>query len=79
MAPKAGVGDAPKAGVELPNGEDDGVPNVGVDCCCPNAPVDVLPKNELPVCAPKVVVGLPNGFGAKGLFVAVLGWPNPCC
>jgi hypothetical protein len=41
VAPKAGVGDAPKAGVELPNGEEDGVPNVGVDCCCPNAPVDV--------------------------------------
>lgn len=32
VAPKAGAGDAPNAGV-LPNGEEDGVPNVGVDCC----------------------------------------------
>ena len=94
VAPKAGVGDAPKAG-ELPNGEEDGVPNVGVDCCWPNAavdvvpnvgvdccwpkaPVDVVPKSELPVCAPKVVVGLPNGFGAKGLLAAGVAWPNPC-
>jgi hypothetical protein len=94
VAPKAGVGDAPKAG-ELPNGEEDGVPNVGVDCCWPNAavdvvpnvgadccwpkaPVDVVPKSELPVCAPKVVVGLPNGFGAKVLLAAGVAWPNPC-
>jgi hypothetical protein len=27
VAPNTGAGDAPKAGVELPNGEDDGVPN----------------------------------------------------
>ena len=76
------MGDAPKAGVELPNGEEEGVPNVGVDCCWPKAPVDVVPNSELPVCAPKVVVGLPNGFGANGLLVAVVGvvgWPNPCC
>jgi hypothetical protein len=30
IAPKAGVGDVPNTGV-LPNGEEDGVPNV--DCC----------------------------------------------
>jgi hypothetical protein len=40
--------------------------------------VDVVAKSELPVCAPKVVVGLPNGFGAKGLLAAVEDWPNPC-
>jgi hypothetical protein len=108
VAPNAGAGDAPKAGAELPNGEDDGVPNAGVDGwpkapadVAPNAgvdgwpkapvdvepnagvdgwlkaPVDVVPKGEPPVCAPNVVVGLPNGFGANGLEVEVLAWPNP--
>jgi hypothetical protein len=51
VVPNAGVDDAPKAGVELPNGEDDGVPNAGVDGwpkppvdAAPNAGVDVAPK-----------------------------------
>lgn len=56
----------------------DVVPNVGVDCCWPKAPVDAVPKGEPPVCAPKAVVGLPNGFGAKGLLAAGVAWPNPC-
>ena len=56
MAPKAGVGDAPKAGVELPNGEEDGVPNVGVDCCRPKAPVDVVPNAGVDCCWPKAPV-----------------------
>jgi hypothetical protein len=73
------VDDALKAGVELPNGEEEGVPNVGVDCCWPKVPVDVVPNSELPVYASKVVVRLPNGFGANGLLVVVVGWPNPCC
>lgn len=108
VAPNAGAGDAPKVGAELPNGEDDGVPNAGVDGWpkapadvapnagvdgwpkapvdvepnagvdgWPKAPVDVVPKGEPPVCAPNVVVGLPNGFGANGLEVEVLAWPNP--
>jgi hypothetical protein len=52
-APKAGVEEEPKRGVED----------------CPKTPVDVPPKIEVPGCAPKegVVVGLPKGFGAKGL------------
>lgn len=108
MAPNTGAGDAPKAGVELPNGEDDGVPNAGADGWpkapvdvepnagangwpkapvdvepnvgadgWPKAPVDVVPKGEFPVCAPNAVIGLPKGFGAKGLVVVVFAWPNP--
>jgi hypothetical protein len=50
------VGDAPKAGVELPNGEEDGVPNVGVDCCWPKAPVDVVPNPGVDCCWPKAPV-----------------------
>jgi len=56
VAPKAGVGVAPKAGVELPNGEEDGVPNVGVDCCWPKAPVDVVPNAGVDCCWPKAPV-----------------------
>jgi hypothetical protein len=67
--PNAGVDGWPKAPVDVE-------PNAGVDGW-PKAPVDVVPKGEPPVCAPNVVVGLPNGFGANGLEVEVLAWPNP--
>jgi hypothetical protein len=63
-APKAGVEEAPKAGVEEE-------PKRGVEDC-PKTPVEVPPKREVPDCGPKgdevAVVGLPKGFGAKGLF-----------
>jgi hypothetical protein len=41
--------------------------------------VDAVPKGKPPVCAQKAVVGLPNGFGAKGLLLLAAGvaWPNP--
>jgi hypothetical protein len=38
----------------------------------PNIPVEVPPNMELPVCAPKGVVGLPKGFRAKGLLLTLL-------
>lgn len=67
-APNAGVGDAPKAGVELPNGEDDGVPNAGVDGwpkppvdAAPNAGVDVAPKAGADVWPKGLVEAAPNG------------------
>lgn len=60
-APKAGVVEAPKEGVEEE-------PKSGVEDW-PKTPVDVPPKIEPPDCAPKgVLVGLPKGFGANGLF-----------
>lgn len=80
---KAGVDDAPNAGVEFPNeGEDDApktdVEPKGEEFWPPNTPVEVLPKKELPVCAPKGVV-VPNGFGAKGLLPALLLCPKTVC
>ena len=41
----------------------------------PKTPVEVPPKIELPVWAPKGVV-LPKGLGAKGLLAALLFCPK---
>jgi hypothetical protein len=81
--PKAGVDEAPNAGVDVPNAGDDEAPKTDVEpkgdeLVLPNTPVEVLPKNELPVCAPKGVVP-PNGLGAKGLPPALAFCPKPDC
>lgn len=78
--PKAGVDDEPNA--EPPKLGMDGAPKAGVetkgdeDCAAPKTPVDVAPKIELPVWAPKGLL-LPNGLGAKGLLLELFVWPNP--
>lgn len=59
---------SPNAGVvdEAPKAEEE-APNAGV-AVAPNTPVDVpLPNRELPVCAPKAGVVLPNGLAPNGL------------
>lgn len=75
--PKAGVDDAPKAGVELPKAGDDEAPNAGVEGW-PKTPVDAPPNTEPPVAEPKGF-GLPKGFCAKGLLLALLVCPNTDC
>lgn len=82
--PKAGDEDAPNAGIELPKAGDDEAPKVvfeekGDDvCAAPNTPVEVPPKAG--VCDPNGVVGLPNGFGAKGLLLELfVCCPNTDC
>ena len=64
VLPKAGVEDAPNAGVEVPSGE---------GWVAPNTPVAVPPKREFPDGAPKV--GLPKGFAPNSelLWVAPKG------
>lgn len=66
MLPKAGDDEAPKVVVEE-KGEE--------DWAAPNTPVEVPPNKEPPVCEPKGV-GLPKGFGAKGLLFALLFCPK---
>lgn len=81
--PKAGVDEAPNAGAEVPKAGDDEAPKTdvepkGEELVLPNTPVEVLPKNELPVCVPNGVV-LPNGLGAKGLLLALVFCPKTDC
>ena len=75
-APNAGAGDAPKAGVELPNGEDDGVPNAGVDGW-PNPPVGAAPNAGVDVAPNAGADGWPNAPAVED--VAPKGEVVPVC
>lgn len=74
-APKAGVEEAPKEGIELPKAGEEEAPKTGEEAWVPKTPVEVPPKIEPPVCAPKGDV-LPNGFGENGLLFALLVCPK---
>lgn len=78
--PKAEPVEAPNVGVELPKAGDDEAPKTevepkGEEDCAPNTPVDMPPKMEPPVCAPKGLV-LPKGLGANGLLLTLLVCPK---